>query len=94
MKEFLKNFFAKRRQQFCRHEFLLEDLKQTGIPPAPKPAEDAPWKVWMEYQNSIYRHPSHTQRVEWACRKCRKVFREQCGLDVLSKHGKLVSRNP
>ena len=31
-------------------------------------------------------------RVEWACDKCGKVFKAQCGLDITPTHGFIQQR--
>lgn len=31
-------------------------------------------------------------RVSWACDKCKKVFRAQCGLDISPEHGPIFRR--
>jgi hypothetical protein len=31
-------------------------------------------------------------RVAWPCRKCGKVFRAHCGLDISPKHGYIVNQ--
>jgi hypothetical protein len=80
------------RRSVCAHEFHLSDLQKTGIPPLETPIDRHDYRGWMTYYCNIYTHPSVTERVEWPCVKCGKVFRAHCGLDVLS-HGKISSMN-
>jgi hypothetical protein len=67
----------------CRHEFRYSDLKRTGIPVPPMPAD---FEGAMEWHRKAHSHPSHSERVSWKCSKCGKEFRAHCGLDVLH-HG-------
>ncbi len=79
----------------CRHEFRLGDQSLTGIPIPEQPPRGASWKDCQKWADEVIcgNHPSHTQRVQWPCCKCGKVFFGHCGLDVLSKHGHIASPN-
>lgn len=75
----------------CKHEFLLSDLKKTGIAPLAKP-ESNDSRAWFDYYQKVYEHESVTKRVVWPCRKCRKEFFAHCGLDISPKYGPTVGR--
>jgi hypothetical protein len=82
------NLFISIRNRFCRHTFLLENLRLTNIPEPERPSLAASYYTWLSYFMSLADHPSHAERVEWTCATCRKTFRAHCGLDILSRHGK------
>lgn len=72
---------------FCKHEFELKDLKKTGIQEPEPPAKSASFDEHCKWHKSLYEGPWYTERVEWPCCKCGKVFRAHCGLDISPKHG-------
>lgn len=72
------------RQFLCRHRFNLADLELTNIPVPPRPATES-FYVMLTYFASLADHPSHRERVEWPCRKCGRVFRAHCGLEILNQ---------
>ena len=76
----------------CRHEFDLTDLHQTGIKEPERPADGASFDAHMKWHQSLYTGPWYTERVEWSCAKCGKVFRAHCGLDISPKHGFIRAR--
>lgn len=78
------------RRFFCRHAFALRDLKLTGIPEPDKPGDGASYEAWLEYHRQLSEGPHNTQRVEWPCAKCGKVFRAHCGLDISPEHGPVL----
>lgn len=86
----LKRLVRRVRRYFCRHQFRLCDLKQTGIPIPDPPHEKERYDVHMAYFQSLPKHPSHTMRVRWPCRKCGKVFHAHCGLDISPEHGPII----
>lgn len=75
------------RKVVCQHEFMIKDLKLTGIPDLPPPTTND-YGLWQKYFEEVYTHESHTKRVSWPCCKCGKVFYAHCGLDI-DKYGKL-----
>jgi hypothetical protein len=77
----------------CAHEFLLVDLKQTGMPEPAQPAQDAGSEEWELYYDELHNGEHHMKRVAWPCRKCGKVFYAHCGLDISPKHGFIVQPN-
>ncbi len=87
----LRSLRLRLRQWFCRHEFHTSDLTLTGIKPLSAPPRFAPWPEHRDYFFALDKHPSHTKRVHWPCRKCGKSFHAHCGLEILSKHGKIVT---
>lgn len=76
----------------CRHEFNLADLKRTGIKEPERPENGAGYDAHMKWHQSLYTGPWYTERVEWPCCKCGKVFRAHCGLDITPKHGFIIPR--
>lgn len=95
----LENVVLCLRRFFCRHAFALRDLKLTGIPEPDKPYDGASYGAWLDYHRQLSEGPHHTQRVEWPCAKCGKVFRAHCGLDISPEHGPVLpdssrSQNP
>ena len=83
----LFKFFT--RKPKCNHEFLMKDMKQTGIKPLKLP-ESADTIGWIEYYKNIYTHESHTKRISWPCHKCKTVFYGSSGLSIERKYGKIV----
>jgi hypothetical protein len=79
----LRNLF----RATCSHEFMLRDLRHTGIPEPERPPNGAGYDAHLKWHQEIYTHPSYAERVEWTCCKCGKVFRAHCGLDISPKHG-------
>jgi hypothetical protein len=75
------------RAVFCRHEFDIDDMVNTGIP-YPQEPDKNDYKAWNKYYQTIYTCDAHLKRIKWPCTKCRKVFYAHCGLDILN-HGKL-----
>ena len=86
----LHNFVLCLRRFLCRHAFALRDLKLTGIPEPDKPADGSSYEAWLDYHRQMYEGPHHTERVEWPCAKCGKVFRAHCGLDISPEHGPVL----
>ena len=78
------------RTRFCHHAFRLEDLHKTGIPEPEKPADGASYQAWKDYHRELTEGPHHTERVEWPCARCGKVFRAHCGLDISPEHGPIL----
>ena len=74
----------------CHHAFRLEDLHKTGIPEPEKPADGASYQAWKDYHRELTEGPHHTERVEWPCARCGKVFRAHCGLDISPEHGPIL----
>ena len=46
----------------------------------------------MEDLTMVNRDSEGNDRVSWACDKCGKVFRAQCGLDISPEHGPIFRR--
>lgn len=47
------------------------------------------------YLEDLTRHPEleeTNQRVSWACHKCGKVFKANCGLDISPEHGYMMRK--
>ena len=86
----MKNVILCLRRFFCRHAFALRDLELTGMPEPDKPADGASYEAWLDYHRQLSEDPHHTQRVEWPCAKCGKVFRAHCGLDISPEHGPVL----
>lgn len=87
----LKRLVRWLRRATCRHEFVLDDLKHTGIPEPEKPKDAADYAAWAEYFKGLDQHIHFTHRVQWPCRKCGKHFFAHCGLDISGKHGRIVA---
>jgi hypothetical protein len=88
----IKGIKSKLKMRYCKHAFDIADLKKTGIPEPNPPGKQARPQDHLRYWATIHKHPSHTQRVEWACFKCGKVFRDHCGLDISPKNGWIASK--
>ena len=78
------------RQSVCLHEFDLDDLQITDIPPPKKP-ENNDYAGWADYLATYYDSDYVTKRVMWPCCKCGKLFYACCGLDIYA-HGKPKKR--
>lgn len=76
----------------CKHEFVLDDLRRTGIPELEKPTTNS-YEEWSRYFSAIYTHDSYTKRVMWPCAKCGKVFYAHYGIAISPTHGPVVRRN-
>lgn len=76
----------------CRHEFDLNDLRKTGIQEPERPPNGAGVDAHIKWHQSLYTGPWYTERVEWPCCKCGKVFRAHCGLDISPEHGFIRAR--
>jgi hypothetical protein len=81
------------RRKCCRHQFNLGDQQLTGIQEQERPADNATYAEWMQWYQSRDKDPAHTKRVSWPCVKCGEVFYAHCGLDILSRHGKIMPPN-
>ena len=75
-------------RKYCKHEYYIEDIQQTGIEQLKKPSSNDFFE-WAEYFQGIYDHDSRTKRVRASCRKCGKIEYAHCGLDF---KGKLVRK--
>ena len=83
------SWFKRPKAIVCQHVFDLDDLSSTNQEPIVEP-DFHDYRGWQEYYANRTRHPSHTHRVQWPCRKCGKVFFAHCGLDISPKHGSTV----
>jgi len=61
-------FKARMQQRFCHHEFLLADLKLTGMQALEEPGAGG-YESWAKYYEEVYTHDSHIKRIRWPCRK-------------------------
>lgn len=73
------------KKVICEHEFHIDDIKRTHIPRPAPPLPDTSYDEWVSYYQSMYDHPSHTQRVVCPCTLCKKDFYAHCGLDLPGK---------
>jgi hypothetical protein len=79
------------KRAVCSHEFLLDDLERTGLAEPQKPTS-RDCKDWEKYLDELWYGDWRKFVVRWPCRKCGKVFKAFCGLDIAPKHGRIVPR--
>jgi hypothetical protein len=72
------------RKKVCSHEFVISDIKMTGIPVIEMPTNGT-YKDWAKYHSEYYDCDGVTKRISCECRKCKQVFYAHCGLDLKGK---------
>lgn len=76
----------------CNHRFAIEDIVLTGIPKPEQPHSPAAQEQWQLYFRELHWGKWHTERVEWPCADCGKIFRAHCGLDISPSNGPMFRR--
>lgn len=66
----------------CDHEFVIDNIKLTGIPLIDPPPKYAGYAEWQKYHEDFYECEGNTKRVSSVCRKCGKEFHASCGLEL------------